>query len=106
MGAFAGPSPLAHPEAALHVFAACAYLQCAHYIGVLLVLPTQAPTPMRVPPRVVIAIVLFAMLGIIVYATDFAAARSWYGTIAGVHAWAEFPALLLVLESLLSRARG
>jgi hypothetical protein len=106
LGAFAGPSPLDHPEAALHVFAACAYLQCAHYVGVLLVLPTQAPTQMRVPPRVVIPIVLLAAVGVILYAIDFAAARSWYGTIAGVHAWAEFPAMLLVLESLLARSRA
>ena len=31
------------------------------------------------------------------YAIDFANARAWYGTLAGVHAWAEFPALALVL---------
>ncbi len=104
MGAFAGPSPLLSPEAALHIFAACAYLQCAHYVGVLLVLPSHAPVAMRVPPRIVITIVALAALGIIVYATDFAAARSWYGTIAGVHAWAEFPAMLLVLEALWSRS--
>jgi hypothetical protein len=106
MGAFAGPSPLDHPEAALHVFAACAYLQCAHYVGVLLVLPSQAPATMRVSPRIVATIVAIAALGLALYALDFAAARSWYGTIAGVHAWAEFPAMLLVLESLLSRSRA
>lgn len=104
LGAFAGPSPFEHPETAMYVFSACVYLQCAHYVGVLLVLPTHAPMPMRVPTRVVIPIVAIAMLGVIAYAIDFAAARSWYGTIAGVHAWAEFPAMLLVLEAMRARA--
>jgi hypothetical protein len=92
-GAFWGPPPLDYPTLALHVFSACAYLQCAHYISVLLLLPTTASD---VPPRTVAAIVVVSAAIGAAYAVDFAGARAWYGTIAGVHAWAEFPALLVV----------
>lgn len=97
--AFWGPPALDHPRAALHVFAACAYLQCAHYVFVLGVLPGAAPPAMRVRGVVVLAVVAVGALAVLAYAVDFAAARAWYGTIAGVHAWAEFPALLLALDA-------
>lgn len=95
-GAFWGPAPLDHPYAALYVFSACAYLQCAHYVAVLLLLPGASDVRRNLAPRTVGVLVgTGAAIGI-AYAVDFASARSWYGTIAGVHAWAEFPALLVV----------
>lgn len=95
--AFWGPSPTAHPELALHVFSACAYLQCAHYVGVLLVLPHVGPQPTRVPSRVVAIAIAIGFVVAVTYAVDFFAARAWYGTLAAVHAWAEFPAVLVAL---------
>lgn len=95
--AFWGPSPDAHPELALHVFSACAYLQCAHYVGVLLVLPHVGPAPTRVPTRTVAIAIAVGLVVAVTYALDFFAARAWYGTLAAVHAWAEFPAVLVAL---------
>jgi hypothetical protein len=101
MRAFLPPSWLARPELALHAFSACAYLQCAHYVGVLLVLPRTVgdgvPARWRLPGRTVALCIGVAALAVTAYAIDFASARAWYGTLAGVHAWAEFPALALVL---------
>ncbi|HWB73595.1 MAG TPA: hypothetical protein VG755_01545 [Nannocystaceae bacterium] len=91
------PAGWLDPMAALHAFSACAYLQCAHYVGVLLVLPRTDRA--RVPQRWITATVLVGAALALAYALDFANARAWYGTIAGVHAWAEFPALLLVLAA-------
>ncbi len=105
LSAFWGPSPHDHPALALHVFSACVYLQCAHYICVLLVLPTQAPPGLRVGGRVVVSIVALGLVVAWAYATDFVGARAWYGTLAGVHAWAEFPAMLLALDALLAAPR-
>ncbi|MBL8944942.1 MAG: hypothetical protein JNK45_17395, partial [Myxococcales bacterium] len=75
--AFWGPSPAAHPELALHVFAACAYLQCAHYVGVLWVLPQVGPQPTRVPTRVVTIAIATGFVVAATYAGDFFAARAW-----------------------------
>jgi hypothetical protein len=102
--AFWGPSPTAHPELALHVFSACAYLQCAHYIGVLLVLPRVGPAPTRVPTRTVAIAIAIGLVVAVTYAVDFFAARAWYGTLAAVHAWAEFPAVLVALAGTTSAA--
>lgn len=94
--AFWGPPPLDYPTLALHVFSACAYLQCAHYVSVLLLLPSSSDAARNVSGRTVGVLVgVGAAIGV-AYAIDFADARAWYGTIAGVHAWAEFPALLVV----------
>lgn len=97
--AFWGPSPLTYPGLAMHVFCACAYLQCAHYLFVLGVLPSHAPAAQRVDARVVATLVGVGLVVALAYAVDFVGARAWYGTLAGVHAWAEFPALLLALDA-------
>ncbi len=97
--AFWGPAPLEHPALAMHVFCACAYLQCAHYLFVLCVLPSHAPAAQRVDARVVATLVGVGLVVALAYAVDFVGARAWYGTLAGVHAWAEFPALLLALDA-------
>ena len=103
--AFWGPSPAAHPELALHVFSACAYLQCAHYVGVLLMLPHVGPAVTRVPTRAVALAIAIGLVVAVTYAVDFFAARAWYGTLAGVHAWAEFPAVLVALAGAGRRER-
>lgn len=101
MRAFLPESFFADPMAALHAFSACAYLQCAHYVGVLLVLPRaldrSAPARCHVSGRWITLVVAAGACLALAYAVDFAGARAWYGTLAGVHAWAEFPALALVL---------
>ncbi len=106
LGAFWGPAPDRHPAAALHVFSACAYLQCAHYLAVLVVLPRHGPVATQLAARAVLIPVVFGLVVAGAYAVDFAGARAWYGTIAGVHAWAEFPALLLALGAMLGARRA
>lgn len=103
MGAFLPTSWTRAPELALHAFSACAYLQCAHYVAVLGLLPRRMdaaiPPARRVGMRWVGGVIAAGMLLVVAYAVDFAGTRAWYGTIAGVHAWAELPALLLALAA-------
>ncbi|MEM7156679.1 MAG: hypothetical protein AAF799_27775 [Myxococcota bacterium] len=95
------------PLRALHLFCACVFLQCAHYIAVLLVLPRSLPASaqgrMRWPslrwwPWILAA----TMLALVPFAFDFAAARRGYGIFAAVHAWIEVPILLLALVGIQS----
>lgn len=92
-----------HPRAwSLHLFSACAFMQCAHYLYVIDVLPRtladgargRAPWPRR-----------FALLGALVAVStavgfawgEFGRARAWYGVLAALHAWVELPLLLLAV---------
>ena len=91
---------------AMHAFAACVFLQCAHYLAVIDVLPRTLPaapgtTRSRVVPLVVGAL---AVATFIAFVVDFADARSSYGVIAAVHAWIEVP-LLLLATTLPNRTR-
>lgn len=96
------PKALLDPATALHLFAACVFLQCAHYVAVIVVLPAllhpQARGRLRWPARRWWPLVLAAMpLAIIPFAIDFTQARRGYGVLAAVHAWIELPILLLAL---------
>jgi hypothetical protein len=94
----AGPLPAA-------LASAMVLAQCLHYHQVLQVLPAaQAQRTGQVPmPRVLrgIAIAVSAALALY-FAWSFADARQLYAVAAGVHAWLEWPVLLLALLS----ARG
>lgn len=103
-GAFWGPDPLAAPQLALLTFSACVYLQCAHYVAVLGVLPRHGRPLLS--PTAVIATALATLPLVMLWWIDFAGARAWYGTIAGVHAWAEFPALLSLVSASSTTARS
>lgn len=96
------PVDVLAPSTALHLFGACVFLQCAHYVAVLLVLPRLLPRGavgrLRWPggrwwPWVLAA----TMLALVPFAIDFADARRGYGVLAAVHAWVELPLLLLAL---------
>lgn len=102
------PVALLDPALALHLFAACVFLQGAHYVTVLLVLPHQLPPTAagRLPwpsarwwPWVLGA----ALLAVVPFAFDFVAARRGYGIVAAVHAWVEIPILLLAFAGLQPR---
>ncbi|MBX7080623.1 MAG: hypothetical protein K1X88_15605 [Nannocystaceae bacterium] len=103
-GAFVGPDPFASPQLALLAFSACVYLQCAHYVAVLGVLPRQGQPSL--PRGTVPALLLLALPLLVLWWIDFAGARAWYGTIAGVHAWAEFPALLVLVSASSTTGRS
>lgn len=94
-------------ERALDLFRAAAFLQCAHYACVLWILPRigardaddrAPPTRFRLPHRtafvIVVALSLTAATG---FSLDFDRSKATYGLIAAVHAWVEWPILLLAL---------
>jgi hypothetical protein len=97
-------------DRALDLFRAAAFLQCMHYVAVLLVMPrlgsVPAPGPRssaeaQPPPHRDLAFTtLVASLGavfLVAFALDFRQSKAAYGILAAVHAWIEFPALLLAL---------
>lgn len=86
------PARLIDRPIALGIFAAAAYLQCAHYAVVLHVLPRLLPEADRPRSRrtdfLIGAVAVFLTL---YFMRDFAAARALYAVAAGVHAWIEWP---------------
>lgn len=72
--------------------------QCLHYYSVIRLLPTTLAAPAG---RFWLWGVLAVSLSLTVYfMTDFKAARQLYAVAAGVHAWLEFPLILLLLSGL------
>lgn len=97
------PVELLAPATALHLFCACVFLQCTHYVAVLLVLPRLLPRGaegrLRWPGARWWPWVLGAtVLALVPFAIDFGEARRGYGVLAAVHAWVELPLLLLALQ--------
>lgn len=86
-------------------FRACVYLQCAHYVFVLWVLPRLGPGELAEPllgwPRWRTFLPFVGGAGLIsalLFAGDFGAARSHYAIPAALHAWIEIPLLVLALR--------
>ena len=80
---------------ALPAFSACVFLQCAHYLAVIDVLPRTLPARSdRWFSRLVPAL---AAAAFVAFALDFSGSRGWYGVIAAVHAWIELPLLLIAV---------
>ncbi|MCA8963515.1 MAG: hypothetical protein H6838_09690 [Planctomycetes bacterium] len=86
---------------ALDLLRAAAFLQCLHYVAVLVVLPRLGAAPNATRTRRDTPfLVLVAGLGALFFAAfglDFRESKATYGILAAVHVWAEFPALLLAL---------
>jgi hypothetical protein len=91
---------------ALHAFTACVFLQCAHYVYVIDVLPRTLPAAARGTVRwptgglALAALAGAALVALLAFADDFADARARYGALAALHAWLEVPILLLALAPL------
>ncbi len=97
------------PSHALDLLRAAAFLQCLHYVAVLVILPRLGAAPDAVPARRDAPfLVLVAGLGVVFLAAfglDFRESKATYGILAAVHVWAEFPALLLALTPVSLRPR-
>lgn len=95
-------------ERSLDLLRACAFLQCMHYVAVLVVMP-RLGAGAHVEARSIGAarpqrafFVLVGVLGAVflaAFGVDFREAKATYGVLAAVHVWLEFPALLLALGS-------
>lgn len=96
------PVGLLAPATALYLFQACVFMQCAHYVAVIGVLPRLLPAEARGRLRWPGAqwwpwLLAATVLMLIPFALDFVGARRGYGVLAAVHAWVEVPLLLLAL---------
>jgi hypothetical protein len=87
---------------AIDLFAAAAYLQCAHYavvIGVLPRLGAEEPGAPLLPwprgARFVLLTCVAAGLALAGFVQAFGDSRRAYGVVAAIHAWSEVPVLLL-----------
>jgi hypothetical protein len=85
-------------------FRACVFLQCAHYVFVLWVLPrlgagADARPVLAWPSRRAFGrgVLAIGALGALAFVADFGAARSHYAIPAAVHAWIEVPLLVLAV---------
>ncbi|MBK8974680.1 MAG: hypothetical protein IPM29_02030 [Planctomycetes bacterium] len=112
LGAFL-PASVHTEHWALDVFRAAAFLQCMHYVAVLGVLPRldHGDAPLRPllpwPPARVFAGLLVALALVSAaafFAWSFRDARRGYAVLAVVHAWVEFPVLLLGLVAAAPRS--
>jgi hypothetical protein len=98
------PAELVGPRA-WSWFRACVFLQCAHYVFVLWVLPRlgpgRRPTPLfgwPAPRRFARGVAAVGLASAAVFAVDFGAARAHYAIPAALHAWIEVPLLVLALR--------
>lgn len=102
LGAFV-PQELHKSFIAIHAFSAAVFLQCMHYAVVLGILPNWDKNKNNIflvwnGQNIFEQIVIFLSTLIFIYfAQSFADARKLYSIAAAVHAWVEFPILLLAL---------
>ncbi len=102
-------------ELAPRLFAMAVYLQCAHYFVVLHVLPRLTAAPPAAPPAAThaathaasgrwwrAAAIAVALLLLLRFTQSFAAGRALYGIAAAVHAFLEWPLLLVAAASAAS----
>lgn len=86
---------------ALDLLRAAAFLQCMHYVAVLLVLPRlgpdQASAPLRRDAPFLVLVAFLGALFFVAFGFDFRESKATYGILAAVHVWAELPALLLAV---------
>lgn len=92
------------PARALDLLRTAAFLQCLHYVLVLLVLPRLGPVPRSPAPAgapasrdlpLQLLVAGLAVLFLVAFLGDFRDTRATYGMLAAVHVWAELPAVLL-----------
>jgi hypothetical protein len=98
------PAGLVDAPWVMHAFSACVFLQCAHYLAVLDLLPRTLPD--RPSPRFAPIVAALAAVAFVAFAVDFADARRSYGVLAAVHAWIELPLLLLATALARPAARA
>jgi hypothetical protein len=86
-------------RARIAVLAAAALAQCLHYLAVIRWLPVLASSPAQplLSGRATAFIALAGVALSLLFVLDYGHARWLYGAAAGVHAWLEWPLLVLIL---------
>jgi len=82
------------------LWSAAVFAQCLHYFSVIYLLPKvqQQQSGQAILPRWAKIVTLLAALGLVgYYAVDYGTARKLYMVMAGIHAWLEWPVLLIAL---------
>jgi hypothetical protein len=88
------------------VMSAVVLAQCIHYYCVIILLPRAEARRIDaavIPVRIYPVFFLAALLLLAYFLHDYASARQFYSVAAGVHAWLEWPVLLMALLSAGSR---
>ena len=82
------------------ILTAAALAQCLHYYAVIRWLPTLLPArPGACLPRRWVYVIVLASLALsVLFVLDYQNARWLYGAAAGVHAWLEWPLLVLIVS--------
>ena len=93
LGAFI-PQQLHGSTIAQNAFSAAVFLQCMHYAVVLFIFPNWVQSHQKIFNQFVI---FFSTLIFIYFTQSFIEARKLYSIVAAIHAWVEFPILLLAL---------
>lgn len=84
------------PRVAAAVLPALVWAQCLHYLAVIYLVPRSIGTAWQGVPWRSLALLASALL-FAYFVVDFTAARGLYAVAAGMHAWLEWPLILLVL---------
>jgi hypothetical protein len=102
------PAPLLRYASAIDLFSASVVAQCAHYVAVIVVLPTllQRRDPSAAgllpwPRGMVFAMIVTVASAVALqrFAGDFVETRALYGIAASVHAWIEIPLIVIALTA-------
>lgn len=84
------------PRVAAAVLPALVWAQCLHYLAVIYLVPRSIGTAWQGLPWRSLALLASALL-LAYFVVDFTAARGLYAVAAGMHAWLEWPLILLLL---------
>ena len=85
------------PRLAAALLPALVWAQCLHYLSVMYLMPRAIGSAWQGLPLRPLALLVCGLL-LAYFIADFSAARGLYAVAAGVHAWLEWPLILLALS--------
>jgi hypothetical protein len=90
------------PRLAAALLPALVWAQCLHYLAVIYLMPRSIGQAWKGLPLRPVALAASGLL-LVYFTADFKAARGLYAVAAGVHAWLEWPLILLALSGFVVR---